>query len=51
MIDRAIKLLAELFTEAFERARAAVGAAAALLDAGVQDLRRLYVTARARCCA
>ena len=51
MIDPAVKLLAELFVDAFDAARRVVGAAAALLDAGVQDLRRLYVAARARCCA
>jgi hypothetical protein len=51
VIDPALKLLAELFVDAFKRARAAFGAAAALLDESVQDLRRLYVAARTRCCA
>ncbi|MBN8740709.1 MAG: hypothetical protein J0H86_14485 [Xanthomonadaceae bacterium] len=49
MKDAAIRLLAELFIAAYCAARAAVGAAAALLDAGVQDMRRLYVAARSRC--
>lgn len=51
MIEGAIKLLAELFIDAYAIARAAVGAAAALLDDGVQEMRRLYVAARTRCCA
>ena len=51
MIDGAIKLLAELFIDAYCSVRAAVDAAAALLDEGVQEMRRLYVAARARCCA
>lgn len=49
MRDAAIRLLAELFIDAYRAARQVVGAAAALLDAGVQDMRRLYVAARSRC--
>ena len=50
-VDEDVLMLAGWFKAAYIEACAKVGAVAALLDGGVQEMRRLYIAARTRASA
>jgi hypothetical protein len=51
IVDEVVLMLAGMFKSAYLEACARVGRIAELIETGVQDMRRLYVAARTRCCA